>query len=112
MTVAPNPARVGMRPLLTIRETAGVGVTATKATFRRYDANGSLLAEETFTDQNAWFTCDNTTEPMFAHLAPKGECALLQSTRQSPSQFEFDQYVTDDNGHDLKFSSPRERTIP
>jgi hypothetical protein len=112
ISIAPNPARVGTRPTLTIRETAGVGVTATRVVVRRYDAGGTLMTEETFTDQGAWFTCNNTGDTASAHLPPKGECTLLQSTRQTPSQLEFDQYVTDDNGHDLKFTSPRAITTP
>ena len=111
-SIVPNPARVGTRPTLTIRETTGVGVTATKLTVRHYDNMGVPTTEETFTDRNAWFTCNNTAEPAFAHLPAKGECTLLQSARQSPSQEEFDLYVTDDSGHDLKFTSPRAITTP
>jgi hypothetical protein len=111
-TVVPNPARVGMRPVLTIREGAGVGVTATKVVRRRYDAGGAQLSEDTFTGHDAWFACDNTTEETMPYLAANGACTLTQSTREVPSQLEFDQYVTDDNGHDLTFTSPRMTTIP
>ena len=112
ISFTPNPARVGTRPTLTIRETAGVGVTATKVTVRKYDTNGTQTSDETFTGQEAWFTCGTTAEPLFAHLAANAECMLQQSTRLAPSQLEFDQYVTDDNGHDLKFTSPRAITTP
>jgi len=98
--------------VLTVRETGGVGVTATKIVRRRYDATGVQLAEDTFTDRAAWFACDNTAEETMPHLPANGTCTLTQSTRETPSQFEFDQYVTDDNGHDLTFTSPRMTTIP
>jgi len=111
-TISPNPASVGTRPVLTIRETAGVGVTATKIVRRRYDAGGTQVSEDTFTGRDAGFACDNAADETIPHLAANGTCTLTQSTRDTPSQLEFDQYVTDDNGHDLKFTSPRMTTIP
>ena len=112
LTITPNPARVGTRPVLTIREGGGVGVTATKIVRRRYDAGGTQLSEDTFTGRDAWFACENAPDETMPHLAANGTCTLTQSTRETPSQLEFDQYVTDDNGHDLKFTSPRMTTIP
>jgi len=98
--------------VLTIREGGGVGVTATKIVRRRYDAGGTQVSEDTFTGRDAGFACDNAADETIPHLAANGTCTLTQSTRETPSQLEFDQYVTDDNGHDLKFTSPRMTTIP
>jgi len=108
----PSPAHVGNRPTMIVREVGGVGVTATRVTFRGYDSSGNLLLTSTVTDERAWFTCDNTPQKQMAHLAALGVCTMVRDSSTLPQQLEFDQVVRDDNGHDLVFTSPRLVTLP
>jgi hypothetical protein len=120
---SPNPVRIGQRPIMRIRETAGVGVSATALTVRGYDANGALLSTNTVTGTDAWFPPCQTIQdgrviaqliPSSDHLAANVVCELLQSTATAGrvSQSEWEWSVRDDNGHDLKFASARRVDIP
>jgi hypothetical protein len=109
---SPNPSHVGDRPTLTMRETAGVGVAAQEMTYRTYSTTGELVSTDPATGADAWFLCNNTPQPQLQHLEAYGTCTLLQATRRSAFQYEFDFVVQDDNGHRLTFHSPRFVTLP
>jgi len=107
---SPNPVQAGASVTLTQRETANVGVTAVREVIRFYDAAGTLVRTDTYTDEDAWFTCGNPMEPV-RRLAPGESCSFTTIAAPLFPQYEYDLYVRDDNGNDLMFSTPRFVTV-
>jgi len=108
---SPNPVRSGSAVTLTQHETAGVGVTAVREVIRFYDASGRLERTETYTGQDAWFSCGNPVRSV-QHLTAGESCSFTYVATLAVPQYEYDLYVRDDQGNDLMFSTPRFVTTP
>jgi hypothetical protein len=106
----PNPVQAGSSVTLTQRETAQVGVTAVREVIRFYDASGTLVRTDTYTDEDAWFSCGNP-ERSVRSLAAGESCSSTYTAASMFPQYEYDLYVRDDNGNDLVFHTSRFITV-